>query len=341
VSALVLLLGADSARCSWKFACVHVKLDSVDEDEEDVRVSVDFHDTGLPLKCLHDCHGDAQDYLCSTYPSFSENIWDFIDKYFTDLQVPNLLDKFKAVHELHGDARRAALEADVKVRASDLGDSPVVIGRVNKRNHSEAYDEHEESVETPGGTKGTKTVRVEVDTPTFVARLEANSRAGVSSRVDSSLQLYDQLLERVDSEGFLSKEARAASKLKAGGKANVIGMKAHLDVLAAKDKKINNLRVQLTQAKKADVLAAEAEKTGAVATELVEAKETCGCLLTKVQNLQARVSELEGKLALSTAEKQAAVAEAKVQVMQQMFSASNALTPELNRSNSIGGGSSL
>ena len=120
MSALVLLLRPDSGLCSWKFACVHVKLDKVDEDDEDVRVSVDFHDTGLPLKLIYDCHEDAQAYLCSTYPSFSENIWDIIDEYFTDLRVPNMLDKFKAVHELHGNARRAALEADVKVRASDL-----------------------------------------------------------------------------------------------------------------------------------------------------------------------------------------------------------------------------
>ena len=204
----MLLLGADCVICSWKFACLHLKLDAVEEDEEDVHVSIDFHDTGFPLKLLSNCHGDIQEHLCSTYPSYSGNIYEDINNYFNHLNIPNLLNKFQDLHELNGDARRAALEADVQSRAKDVEDSPAPLGRVNKRNHSEAYDEHEEEVLSPGGTKTKKVVRTEVDTPTFKERLAENARRGVKSRVDLSLHMYDQLLDNVDKEGFICFETR-------------------------------------------------------------------------------------------------------------------------------------
>jgi hypothetical protein len=314
--------------CSWKFACLHLHIEQYEKDSEDCTVIPDFHDTNLPLKNILSVHGCAQDHLRALYPSWSGSIDEIVNEYFKRIGVQNECNNFHTVNNLHGNARRLALEADVKARVLDLVDGQMKpVGVLSKRGKPEAFDMQIEEETTPQGTVHEHEVYVPVSTPIFEARMLDKAEKNKLSQVEKSMQTFDELLESVDEAGFLKMSKTGADpneKTRVRKGATVISMATHTSVVKTKDATILSLRDKISKLKR-KVPDAPDPKTVVVvdlSSELDQSNKHCGHLLDKIQLMQGQLNAKQAKLDLASSEQNAAVANAKVEVMQAMMNGS-------------------
>jgi hypothetical protein len=311
--------------CSWKFACLHLDIQVYDQDPEDCTVTPDFHDVGLPLKNIHSVEGSAQAHIRSLYPSWTGNIAEIIQAYFLKIGVEDQCSKFDTINNLQGTARRLALEEDVKSRVLDWGErSPQLVGLVSRRGKPEAFDMTVDEEITPLGTVHQHEVYVPVATPIFEKRMLEKAENEKLSKVQKSMVAFDELLESVDEQGFLQ-----ISKLTADPKelpkirrdATVISIASHNRLLQSKEAANAVLRAEISRLKqkKPDAPTAITSSVVDLSDELDEAKTSASLLLDRIQELQKQLTSKQAKLDLAEAEQKAAVANAKVEVMQSMM----------------------
>lgn len=311
--------------CSWKFACLHLSIQVYDQDHEDCTVTPDFHDVGLPLKNIHSVEGSAQAHVRSLYPSWTGNIAESVEAYFIKIGVEDQCSKFDTINNLQGAARRVALEADVKSRVLDLGESsPQPVGIMSRRGKREAFDMTVDEEVTPLGTVHQHEVYVPVSTPVFEKRMLDKAEKEKMSQVHKSMELYDELVECVDAQGFLkiTKPGADPHELpKIRKDATVISIASHTRLLQIKEAANIALRAEISRLKRKqpDAPAAITSNMVDLTDELNEAKTAASLLLDRIQDLQKQVASKQAKLDLAEAEQKAAVANAKVEVMQSMM----------------------
>ena len=221
---------------------------------------------------------------------------------------------------MSGDARKDALREDVTERATEfVSPAPALPPRVRKRNYAEAYDDVQEEVETPGGGMKSVWSKVEVDTPTFLSRLESRPNLKLQSMVSASMVSYVSMMKKVDDEGFKVKTGGGTDLPKGRKPATTIGINTHKAMLEAKDNTIKNLRAQISRAKQSAAIPLDKVPYQALHDELQCAKIATGSLLTKNEILRKEKDEIYAKLELAHANQVAAVAQAKFETMQHMY----------------------
>ena len=310
-------------------------IDQDEHDDEDCAVAVDFHATGLAVNTVLNTHGDADEYIKSLYPSWSGTIAELIGKYFEQRNIPNLPAKFEKIHHLKGDARRKALEDDVRERALDIAPpTPPAAGKVLKRNKQEAYDEEEEECLTPGGGTKTTTVRTEVPTPVFMERI---SRRGVNddevlTRVEKSMAVYDGAIKEYEADGniVVTKPKKANGK-KEKKEPEVISMATHKTMVDSLQATIKQLRNNISSKKKKGEQLPDPTEVKRLKREVAEAQQAAASLLNRHQVTQQEVLVLQQKLKSTEEIKKAAVAEGKLEVMQSFMGTGAGGTPTFSR----------
>ena len=182
----------------------------------------------------------------SQYPSFSGNVHEKVDEYFSKIQVPNLPQQFETIQALSGTARSDALKEDVRLRAADAQPTDVTAtGKRLKRNHPEAYDRVPESVFTPGGSERIKHVKQLVSTPVFEERMKSRASKYVSEKVALSVKEYQHMQKYANEDGFVQMKRPKATETSSTAKSHVISKNTHLLALEAKEKTIHKLRQQI------------------------------------------------------------------------------------------------
>jgi hypothetical protein len=309
---------------------MHVAMLPAEDDVLECQLCIDWHDAPIPLSVIDQLHGDAQGHLQVSYPDWKGNVKKIVADYFESKEIVNVFQSAIDIHKLTGDERVAALRADVIARAHEA--SPISRNRRAHDNYSEAYDEVEEEIHTDGGTKKTKIELTRVPTVEFNKRLDEKQEKKGLVKIDSVMRNYKFLIDAADEEGFLrpSKTEGKSTKPKCETNkgATVMSISAHVSIIAAKDKIIKNLRTQLSNAQKAS--GGSKDSTIAVAAAEVKvqlAERKLQDSKSKVLELESTIQSLNQKVAVSSAETAAAVANAKVEMMQQMMNAQSHKSP--------------
>ena len=144
--------------------------------------------------------------------------------------------------------------------------------------------------------------------------------SSVTNKVLLSLQSFDEQLKSVDGDGYLTKSRNKPSKgteAPDSKKSKIMSARAHILALEQKDKIIHNLRQQISKLKKAE--APTKVVTCPAQTQKVEELEAHGvALMDKIQQLQSKNAKLVADAALNESKLIAAVAEAKLEVMEKV-----------------------
>jgi hypothetical protein len=302
----------------------------MEDDAPECKLKIDWHDAPISLSLIDQLHGDAQGHLQAAYPDWKGTVKQMLADYFESKGISDVYKAALDVHMLNGEARMSALRADVEARARDA--SPISRNRRALCNQEEAYTELSEEIHTEGGTKKTRITFKRVPSGEFNSRLDEKQEKKGKAKIDSVMLNYKWLIEAADEQGFLQPTKAQVKPGKTKGAqtkhATVMSISAHDDIVAAKDKVIKNLRTQLSNTQKASggstdsrTAACAAEmKVKAVERQLEESK-------SKVLELQSEIQSLKQQVAINSAETAAAVANAKVEVMQQMMGGASFLSP--------------
>jgi hypothetical protein len=305
---------------------VVVQIDD-DTESETIELKIDWHDIPISLCHVDQLHGDSQGYLESSYPTWNGGVKKMLADYFESepVRCVNVFAEALEINKLKGDERIEALRKDLASRADPA--SPVVRNRRATCNKTVAYDQHDETEETPGGGTKINTTFTKVDTPTFEARLKVKQIEKDQTAVNTSISRYQRLLDAAEQEGIMpsgSKQPKSATPKVTKVPPKTMGVAAHQKVVDEKDKEIRSLRTMLNLSKKRCNDSTTSSKDGdlelqAAKVRLLSAESNVRDCNSQIFQMKLTITQLEEQRNVHAAEMKAAVAEAKVQTMEKMM----------------------
>ena len=287
------------------------------------------------------CHvtavlGDWKEYASSTYPSWES--CDLVAELFADQECYNYVEEHKRIIELPVDKRKSAIKKQARNEVPEMTPEPIASEcRRSKRSNPAAANDMIEIEEEVDGELVKKVVAKPVPSPVFKERLD-KQQADMSNRLRHSASLYKKLAAHKNAEGVveLPTEDKKPTKKKPKKYARSGEDEILIQSLRSKVRKLQQTPTS-SQTTSSLQLSKELQssKSSLATTEsdLGDARTLIFTLNERVAVQREEIASLKGQLAVAAAQKDAAVANARADVMEKCMTMSRP-TPIQGRSHS-------